>query len=465
MKQKKIFPDAITIIIFIMIIFIALTWLIPAGEFEYQEFNGREIVVPNSYHKVDPNPQGLFAFLTAPIKGFISASQIIGFCLLVGGAFGILNRTGAIDAGLNNVINYSKNHKQSKRWVLVLLMIAFSVCGATFGMSESVLVFIMITIPLALALGYDSIIGISISFLAAGVGFAGALTNPFTIGIAQGIAEIPLFSGWEYRLFIWLIFTSIAIVYVLFYARKIEKNPAKSPVHNLDQSRDLSELHSKNSDLAFNTKRKLILGLLFLSLIIIIVGSNKWSWYINEIAALFIALGILSAIVYRLSASEAVKAFVNGAKDMIMAGLVIGLAKGLLIIATDGKIIGTMLNYLASLTDNMNKVFSVQFMFLFQGILNFFVPSGSGQAALTMPIMAPLSDIIGVSRQTAVLCFQMGDGIFNMIIPTSGVTMGVLSIAKIPYNKWVKWLFPLIIVLIITVFILLIPPVLFFPYN
>lgn len=462
---KKKFPDAITIILGIMVVFILFTWIIPAGEYQYKQYNGREIVIPGSYERVEPNPQGIFALLTAPIKGFMSAAQIIGFCFLVGGAFGILNRTGAIDAGLNNVINYSRNHQQSKKWIIVLLMIAFSLCGATFGMSESVLVFIMITVPLALALGYDSIVGISISFLAAGAGFAGALTNPFTIGIAQGIAEIPLFSGWEYRALIWFVLTATAIIFVLIYARRIEKTPSLSPVYEIDKARSKEEYSANNSDMKFTFKRKVVLMLLLLSLVVIVIGSNKWSWYINEISALFIALGIFSAIIYRLKTSETVSAFLKGAKDMVMAGIVIGLAKGLLIIATDGKIIGTMLNYLVSLTENMSTVVSVHFMFAFQAVLNFFVPSGSGQAALTMPIMAPLSDLLGISRQTAVLCFQMGDGIFNMIIPTSGVTMGVLSIAKIPYNKWVRWLLPLVLIFIVLVLLLLIPPVVFFNYN
>lgn len=462
---KKKFPDAITIILGIMVVFILFTWIIPAGEYQYKQYNGREIVIPGSYERVEPNPQGIFALLTAPIKGFMSAAQIIGFCFLVGGAFGILNRTGAIDAGLNNVINYSRNHQQSKKWIIVLLMIAFSLCGATFGMSESVLVFIMITVPLALALGYDSIVGISISFLAAGAGFAGALTNPFTIGIAQGIAEIPLFSGWEYRVLIWFVLTATAIIFVLIYARRIEKTPSLSPVYEIDKARSKEEYSANNSDMKFTFKRKVVLMLLLLSLVVIVIGSNKWSWYINEISALFIALGIFSAIIYRLKTSETVRSFLKGAKDMVMAGIVIGLAKGLLIIATDGKIIGTMLNYLVSLTENMSTVVSVHFMFAFQAVLNFFVPSGSGQAALTMPIMAPLSDLLGISRQTAVLCFQMGDGIFNMIIPTSGVTMGVLSIAKIPYNKWVRWLLPLVLIYIVLVLLLLIPPVVFFNYN
>jgi uncharacterized ion transporter superfamily protein YfcC len=458
------FPHAITIILSIMVLFIALTWIIPAGEYDYKEQNGREVVIPESYHRVEPNPQGIFDFLTAPIKGFVSAAQIIGFCLLVGGAFGILNRTGAINAGLSNLIIYSSKNRSSKRWVLAMLMVVFSVCGATFGMSESVLVFILITVPLALALGYDSIVGISVSFLAAGVGFAGAITNPFTIGIAQGIAEIPLFSGWEYRLLIWFILTSVAVIYVLRYASRIEKSPSLSPVFSVDQKRK-SQDESVDSDMSFGYKRKAIVILLFLSLGMIVYGSGKWGWYINEISALFIALGIASALIYRLAMPEAIKAFVGGAKDMLMAGLIIGLAKGLLIIATDGKIIGTMLNAMVSVTDNFGKVLSVQMMFIFQGVLNFFIPSGSGQAALTMPIMAPLSDLIGVTRQTAVLCFQMGDGLNNMIVPTSGVTMGVLSMTNIPYSKWFKWLLPLILILFALALLLLIPPVLLFEYS
>jgi len=460
----KKFPDAITIIMAIMVVFVILTWIIPAGEFDYNVINGRQIVVPGSYHKVEATPQGIFDILLAPIKGFTQAALIIGFCFLVGGAFGVLNRTGAIDAGLFYIIEKTKHNRKSKKGVIVLLMILFSICGATFGMSESVLVFIMLTIPLAIAMGYDSIVGISISFLAAGVGFAGALTNPFTIGIAQGIAEISLFSGWEYRLLLWFVFTLTAIIFVLFYIRKIEKSPAASPVFHLDKKRDLTEFE-QNSKPEFQLRHRVVLILLLISLTLIIIGSNKWSWYINEIAALFIGLAIVSAIFFRLSASETVDAFIAGAKDMVMAGIVIGLAKGLLVIASDGKIIGTMLHYLSGIAENMHKVFAVQFMFVFQGILNFFVPSGSGQAALTMPIMAPLSDLLGVTRQTAVLCFQLGDGIFNMIIPTSGVTMGVLSIAKIPYNKWAKWVFPFILILTVLSLLLLVPPVLIFDYN
>lgn len=463
-KMKQRVPDTLILILIILTIFVALTWVIPAGEFEYGEFEGRKTAIPGTYHTVEQAPQGLKALLTAPIKGFISAAQVIGFCFLVGGAFGILNATGAIEAGLFRVIRRGEKKKHLKNWILVFIMLFFSISGATFGMSESVLVFILITVPLAIAMGYDSIVGICISFLAAGIGFAGALTNPFTVGIAQGISEITLFSGWEYRLFIWVLLTGLLIFYVLRYARKIEKNPEKSPVYEIDKQRT-NKGYDASEQPDFSPRRKIIVGLLFAAIILLVVGSNVWRWYINEISAVFLFLGVLAAIVAGIKASEASKAFVEGARGMLMAALIIALSKGLLVVATDGKIIDTMLNGIANATGDLPAFVSAQMMFLFQGVLNFFIPSGSGQAALTMPIMAPLSDILGITRQTAVLCFQMGDGIFNMIIPTSGVTMGVLSIAQIPYQKWFRWVLPFTIILVILVFLLLIPPILLFEYN
>ncbi|OYT17723.1 MAG: C4-dicarboxylate ABC transporter [Bacteroidetes bacterium 4572_77] len=467
MKIIKSIPNTVSLLLMIMIIFIILTWIIPAGEYvrETQQINGitKDVIIENSYHYVESSPQGIIAFLLAPIKGFISAAQIIGFCLFVGGAFGIFNYTGAINAGLSNVINFCREKPKYQKFVVPMIMVLFSLAGATFGMSESVLVFIMITIPLSLALGYDSIVGISMSFLAAGVGFAGALFNPFTIGIAQGIAEIPIFSGWEYRLIIWVTLTATAIFFVMRYIGKITKNPEYSPVYQIDKKRNPKEhIDVENQDFTF--KRKAVLIILLFTFVLLIVGSNNWHWYINEISALFIGAGILVTFVYGISSKEAVDAFMLGAKDMIMAALIIGLSKGLLIIASDGKIIDTMLHTMAESTQGLSTVITAQLMFVFQGALNFFVPSGSGQAALSMPIMAPLSDLVGVSRQTTVLAYQLGDGIFNMIIPTSGVTMGVLSIAKIPYQIWFKWVLPFIIVLFVMSLLFLIPPSVLFSY-
>lgn len=446
MSKKIVFPHTIVIIIFIMIGLILLTWILPAGEFEKQLVNGRKVIVPGTYHQVSGSPQGLGSMLTAPIKGFIEAAQVIGFCLIVGGAFGMLARTKAIPAALNRLLERGKDNPRLNSIIVPIVMVFFSLAGATFGMSESTLVFVMITVPLAIALGYDSIVGISMSFMAAGVGFAAAITNPFNIGVAHGIAELPLFSGWEFRILIWTVLTSIAILFVMRYANRIKRNIQISSVYEIDRDRSV-EISEDSSIKIFDIRQKIIIGLLFTSLILLVYGANQWKWFINEISALFIALGILSAVVYRLKTRDAVDAFINGAKDMVTAGLIIGMSRGLLVIASQGKIIDTILYSVSGLGKSLPPELSVQVIFIFQSLFTFLVPSGSGQAALTVPIVAPLSDLLEVGRQTAVTAFHLGDGLFSMLVPTSGVTMGVLSIAKIPYATWVKWFIRLLLIL------------------
>ena len=241
----------------------------------------------------------------------------------------------------------------------------------------------------------------------------------------------------------------------MLYARKLEKNPALSPVYELDKKRDLQDLHNVEQ-MEFNWKRKLIIVFLFVSLAFLVIGANKWKWYINEISALFLALGIISAIIYRLPMKDTIDSFISGAKDMITAGLIIGLSRGLLVIASDGKIIDSILFAVSNWGKDLPAYISIQFIFLFQACFTFFVPSGSGQAALTVPIVAPLSDLLGIGRQTAILAFQLGDGIMSMIVPTSGVTMGVLAIANIPYQVWLKWFVKLMLIFIATAMVLLV---------
>ncbi|MBK6266886.1 putative basic amino acid antiporter YfcC [Marivirga sp. S37H4] len=453
---KKL-PDTLIIIFTILVIFTLLTWLIPAGEYQREVVNGREVIDPDSFSFVEAEPQGLFDLLQAPIAGFQSAAQIIAFILLVGGAFSIINATGAIDAALQYVVSYSYRYPASKKWILPIIITLFSLAGATFGMSEEVLVFILITIPLARALNYDVLVGVAIPFLGAGAGFAGAFANPFTIGVAQGIAELTPFSGMEYRLVVWLCFTVAVNIFILRYCFLLDRNRI-TPYHTN------ASLNAAPEQVSFTILRKIILILFALTIVLLIYGVNEWDWYINEIAALFVGLGIFSAVLGRLKMQKTIDAFIEGAKDLMPAALVVALSKGMLILATDGKIIDTILYNLAGLADGMPGYLSIQVMFLVQSLFNFFLPSGSGQAALTMPIMAPLSDLLGIGRQTAVLAFQFGDGISNLIIPTSGVTMGVLSIAKIPYEKWLKWSLPIIIAFTILAMLLLIPPVLFFEW-
>lgn len=456
-------PDTLILLLMILAVFTLLTWIIPAGEFNRQIVDGRELVTPGSYHETESNPADFFDFILAPIKGFISSAQIVVFIFFVAGSFGIINKTGAIEAGLQSVVRLSRQRPKSKKLVIPLLMTLFSLAGATFGMSEEVLVFILITLPLSFALGYDSIVGVSIPFIGAGAGFAGAFLNPFTIGIAQGIAELPPFSGWEYRLVVWTFFTISAIAFVLVYANKIEKSPTASPMYDIDKKSKYKE--HKDVLSSFSVKHKAVVTIFLLGLVLLIIGVNQWDWYINEISALFLILGAISALVYRMAVNEAVEAFIQGAAEMIKVTFVIAIAKGILIVASEGKIIDTILQGLSTTVEDYPKAVSVELMFYMQSFLNFFLPSGSGQAALTMPIMAPLSDILGISRQTAVLAFQLGDGLSNMIIPTSGVTMGVLTLANIPYQKWFKWILPLMIIFFVLAMLVLLPPVLFFDWS
>jgi uncharacterized ion transporter superfamily protein YfcC len=439
------FPDTFLILAGILVIFVGMTWIIPPGEYERIIQNGRSVIVPGTYNTVASNPQGVGALLMAPIRGFIEAAQIIGFVFLIGGAFGMINETGAMSAGIRSILELSRKRRSFKKWVIPVLMTLFSLAGATFGMSEEVLVFVMISIPLGMALGYDSITGIAIPFVGAGAGFAGAFLNPFTIGVAQGIAELTPFSGMGYRLIAWAIMTVAAIVFVMRYARKVEKDPSHSKVHRIDLKREIIQVEKEHTRFT-NTHRAVLLSFI-LSLVMLVVGVSIWHWYINEIIALFLALGIISAVIGRIGVDNALKSFKEGAKEMMVPALVIALARGLIIVVDDGKIIDTILYSMASLVDDLPRTLSVEFMFIFQSILNFFIPSGSGQAALTMPLMAPLSDILGIDRQIAVLAYQFGDGLSNMVIPTSGVTMGILAIAKIPYNIWLRWMMPLFLIL------------------
>jgi len=464
--MKKIqLPDTLVIISAILLLFLLLTWIIPAGEFEREKLeSGREVIVQGSYHRVEQAPQGIKSLFTAPLRGFAGKASIIGFILFVGGAFSVVNRTGAIRAGLHSIVRFCHRKPQYKGIVIPIIMTMFSICGATFGMSEETLVFILVTIPLALSLGYDAIVGVAIPFVGAGMGFAGAFLNPFTVQIAQGIAGIPLLSGWEYRLIVWAIFTFIGIVYVMSYAKRIEKNPDSSAVAGIS-TRVIEPSKYGSQEDRLTMRRKIILLAFGAAIVLLIIGASFWGWYIQEITGLFIGLAIFSALTYGLSINNTVRSFYDGASDLIAAGMIVAMSHAILEVATEGKIIDSILYGISNAAAGLHPAISVEVMFWVQSLINFFVPSGSGQAALTMPIMAPLGETLGLQAQVTVLAYQFGDGLSNLIIPTSYVTMGILAIAKIPYEKWLKWSLPLMIILFLTAMLLLLPPVLLFEYQ
>lgn len=462
MKKIKTFrfkvPNTYLLIFSLLVLIAALTWIIPGGQYERTVINGREVVVPGSFRYTESNPQGLFALFIAPLKGFKEAALIIGFILFVGGSFNVLASTGAIDSFIKKLLVLHNRSKLVKSLFIPLLVFLFSFGGATFGMNEEIIPFVLILVPISLALGYDSITGVAIPLIGAHIGFASAYLNPFNVGIAQGIAELPLFSGLEYRVFCWIISTTIAVLFITYYAKRVYKNPSISPVYDLDRGRKENEKFEEvDSNHQLSLRHKLVLIIFALSLIWLIIGVIKFQWFIEEISALFVIMGLLAGIVARMKSDDIIKSFINGAKDLVGTAIIVALARATLVISRDGQIIDTILYGLTPFVESSSPIFSAQKMFITQAIINFFVHSGSGQAALTMPIMAPLADLTGVSRQTAILAFQFGE-YTNIIIPTSAVTMGALTMAKVPWERWAKWVLPLMIILFVLGFLLLIPP-------
>lgn len=372
-----------------------------------------------------------------------------------------MQKTGAIEGGVRNLARAHQSSPWVRRLTIPIFMVLFSLGGAIFGMAEEVIPFILIFVPLALALEYDTMTGIAIPFIGAGAGFAGAFFNPFTVGVAQGIAELPLFSGLTYRVICWSIVTLVAIVFVMRHAAKVKRDPASSLTYELDEEGRRRLLQSAgDADESITWNHKAVLIIFALGILTLVYGVLEKQGYIEGISALFMAIAFLAAMVGRLSVNETTDSFLSGAKTLVATALVIALARSILVIAENGHIIDTILHGLTGVAGGIPPVVSAQFMFIVQTILNFFVPSGSGQAALTMPIMAPLADLVGVTRQTAVLAFQFGDGFSNLIIPTSGVAMGVLSLARVPWSTWARWIIWLELIFLVVGFALLVPPVL-----
>lgn len=519
-------PHTYTIISSIILICAVLSWIIPAGEYSRQvvELNGtsRTIIVSDSYQAVEAAPQTWQVF-SAFLRGFEQQAGIIAFLLIIGGAFQIMNSSRAIDAGIFSFLHFTRGlerHRVMKRLgvnnlVIVMSIVLFSLFGAVFGMSEETLAFVIIIVPLAISMGYDSITGLCMVYVAAHVGFAAAVLNPFTIGIAQGLSDLPLFSGFEYRLFCWVLLTAVLIGCVLAYAARVKRNPSRSPVYQADEYWR-NRRAGNNAEIVYSVSRAsyvvyvlvlpallvfsvcypvttfslgntsvslyavpvcsvlfavlgwlglrksfhfFILSLLAFTVIFLVIGVMGYGWYLPEISAVFLAMGLLSGYAAGKNADGIIRLFLEGAKDLLSAAIVVGLAGGIIRILQDGRIIDPILHALASLMNEAGKVASVGVMYVIQTLINIIIPSGSTKAALTMPIMAPFSDVIGISRQATVMAFQFGDGFTNMITPTSAVLIGALGIARIPYEIWVKWFAKILLLFILLGFLLLIPTV------
>lgn len=376
-----------------------------------------------------------------------SAVGVIAFILVVGGAFGIILKTGAVESGILSMISKTKG----KEVILIPVIFAlFSLGGAVFGMGEEAIPFAMIIVPLVIAMGYDAIVGISITYVATQIGFATSWMNPFSVAIAQGIAGIPILSGSGFRIFLWFFFTSVGILYTWLYAKKIRKNPTLSVAYESDAFYRNDFKGKDIKDVKFTIGHKLVLVTILLGIIWVVYGVTKYGFYIPEIATIFFTMGLVSgiiAVIFKLNnmnVNDISLSFKDGAKDLVGAALVVGMAQGIVLVLGDASpvsnsVLNTILNGMGSALGGLSAGFNAWFMYIFQSIFNFFVVSGSGQAAITMPLMAPLADIVGVSKQVAVLAFQLGDGFTNLIVPTSGCLMAVLGVARLDWGKWAKF--------------------------
>ena len=483
-------PNTYVIIFTVLLVCAVATWLVPGGE-----------------------PQTWQVF-SALYEGFSQQAGIIAFVLIIGGAFWVVNSTKAVDEGIMKFISKVQTLERFSlvrklgvgNIVITLVMLLFGLFGAVFGMSEETIAFVAVVIPLARSLGYDDFVGVCMVYVAAHVGFAGAMLNPFTIGIAQGMAELPLFSGIEYRVFCWVVLMLIAITFVLLYANKTRKPLEIKEVSSEDSEKaevPVSKLRAwicyaaltvvlvlfsvfyasdcviKLGESSFHTPwllwvatglfallsfvslrnsvKMFILNMLMFTIVFLVVGAMGYGWYLSEICALFMALAVCAGFSAGYSADNIAKEFIAGAKDIFSAALIIGFAAGIIVILKNGQVIDTMLASMASALEGTGRVGALGSMYGIQTFINLFIPSASAKAAVTMPIMAPFADIINVSRQATVLAFQFGDGFTNMITPCSGVLMAVLSVAKIPYEKWVKWAWKFILLLVAVGFLLLLP--------
>ncbi|MED4780508.1 C4-dicarboxylate ABC transporter permease [Brevibacillus choshinensis] len=433
-KPREI--NVFVLLLLVLIVASIATYVLPAGEYTRTEVNGRNVVVPDTYKGIESTPVSLMGIIGSVHTGMVEASSIIFFVLIIGGTFGILTATGTIEALISTL---SRKLANQEKWLIPIMMLFFAMGGALMGMAEETLAYIGIMIPLAIALGFDVITGTAIVLVGASIGFTTAVMNPFTVGIAQSIAELPPFSGMGYRILLFVIMYAVSVYFVYRYAMKVKRDRG----YGFIADGKYDTVGSK--ELKLETKHKIVLGCFLLNFVILAYGVVKFEWFITEIAGLFTILGIIIAFVGRLPASDAVGAFMKGAAGLISGALIIGVARAIVVILTDGHVIDTILFHASSAIHHLPPALSVVGMYLLQAIIHLIVPSGSGQAALTMPIMAPLADLVGVTRQTAVLSFSMADGIGNIIFPTSGYFMAGLAIAGIPWVRWAKWILPLIL--------------------
>lgn len=452
-KVRFHIPHTYVIIGIILLFVTALTWLIPAGEYNrvVDPVTNSTVVVNDSFHFVPQTPVNPFRMVMAIGDGMVDASNIIFFIFFAYGFVYLLIKTGAFYGSIGAL---SRRMKGSEAMIFPVFMAMFGICGSTFGMYEETYGLIPAFIGIAIALGYDGLVGGACVVLGVATGFAAATLNPFTIGIAQGIAQVPIGSGAWFRVICLILFEGLAIWYVMRYAKKVKEDPSRSIVKDVEFNIKEGMTKDRMEGLPFTVKHKIIMLLFLVTIVILIYGTSQLGWYLSQLSALFLIMMIVVGLIGGFGLSQICKFFVEAVSEVIFGALVVGVARSLTIVMTEGNIIDTIVYYMASGLRHVNRSVAAVGMVLVQNLLNFFIPSGSGQAAVSMPIMSPLADAIGLNRQIAVLAFQFGDGFSNLFWPTAVATE--CGLMGIPIEKWYKFMGPLFGIMVLLQIVMII---------
>ena len=433
-------PHTLVLLFSMMVFALLLTYVLPQGSFETEvNEDGREVVIPDSYKEhSEPSLLSMWSLFTILPKAFADSQGIIFFVFIIGGALAVIKSTGVIDAFLGKLLEKFSKRPQI---LIVLSMLVFSIGSSTLGMAEEYLPFISVLIAMCFGLKMDALSAVGIMVVGYGIGYGVAAINPFTVMIAQEVADVPPTSGMWYRIVLLVPFFLVGWHHVQKYALGVRNHTVKSFVQNTD----INHANPTTEYPKLTRMHTIILFLTFIALCLIVYGISSWHWYLTELGAVFFGLSVLVVIVNRLNPSEAAKNFGIGASELTMTALLIGFARSIALLLEEGQVLHTVVNALAIPLQRTGPEIASIGMYFFQSILNFFIPSGSGQAFVTMPLMAPISDLTGVSRQVAVLTYQFGDGFTNMLVPTNAVLMGIIGIAGVPYDKWFKFVIPLMV--------------------
>jgi uncharacterized ion transporter superfamily protein YfcC len=433
-------PHSLVLLYGIVLFAYVLTWVLPPGLFEtVTNEAGRDIVVPGTFTRVEEVERlPVWSVLTVIPRGLAAAQGIIFFVFIIGGALAVVRETGAIDAGLGRLLT-RLGHRPGL--LIFIGILAFATGASTFGMAEEAIPLTAILVALCAGMRMDAVTATAIIMVGGGVGYGAAAINPFTVVIAQEVAGLQILSGWQFRLAIFVPFVMLGFLHVRRYALKVRADPAASLVADIDGAQS-SPIEAPPD---VTGRHWTVIALTLATFTALVWGVSSLGWFLTELGAIFVALTIAVGLVARQSFSKTAMIFVNGAAELTGTALLIGVARSVELMLSDAQVLHTIVNGLATPLTYVGGELSAIGMLLVQSVLNFFIPSGSGQAYVTMPIMAPIADIVGVTRQVAVLAFQLGDGLMNVVIPTSAVLMGILGIAGVPYGRWLRFIWPLVL--------------------